>query len=241
MAQGARAWVGELPAAARHHARPQAQHRVRGCALPQHRRVLAPRHGDLHDPRRHLHARLHLLRGGARPAGNARHRRAAPRRRSRREDGAEVRGHHLGGPRRFAGRRRRYFRGDHPRHQAPAARVPRRSADSRLQGRARAARDRPGGEAGCPQSQHRNRAAAVSRRPLRRPVFPHPRAARSQSHPRTCDPHQDRHDDGARRRAGRSHRGLQGSPEGRRVDPDARPVSAALGESRRDDALLSPG
>ena len=109
VAEGARAGVGELPAAARHHARPQAQHRLRGRALPQHRRVLAPRHGDLHDPRRHLHARLHLLRGGARQAGDARHRRAAPRRRSGREDGAEVHGDHLGRSRRSAGRRRRRF------------------------------------------------------------------------------------------------------------------------------------
>ena len=47
--------------------RPQADprrepaHDLRGGALPEHRRVLGPRHGDLPDPRRHLHARLPLL------------------------------------------------------------------------------------------------------------------------------------------------------------------------------------
>ena len=49
--------------------------------MPEHRRVLEPRHGDVHDPRRRLHARLLVLRRGARPAGGGRHRRAGARRR----------------------------------------------------------------------------------------------------------------------------------------------------------------
>ena len=36
--------------------------------MPEHRRVLESRHGDVHDSRRRLHARLRLLRGRARPA-----------------------------------------------------------------------------------------------------------------------------------------------------------------------------
>ena len=44
----------------------RAPHGLRGSQLPQHRRVLEPRHGDLHDPRRHLHAVLRLLQRHAR-------------------------------------------------------------------------------------------------------------------------------------------------------------------------------
>ena len=49
-------------------ARAEAAHRVRGSVLPEHRRVLRQRHGDLHDHGRHLHAPLPVLRRGARPA-----------------------------------------------------------------------------------------------------------------------------------------------------------------------------
>ena len=38
--------------------------------------MLEPRHRDVHDPRRRLHARLLVLRGRARPAGGGRHGRA---------------------------------------------------------------------------------------------------------------------------------------------------------------------
>ena len=46
----------------------QPQHGVRGRALPEHRRVLEPRHRDVHDSRRRVHARLRVLRRRARPA-----------------------------------------------------------------------------------------------------------------------------------------------------------------------------
>ena len=46
---------------------PDAQHRLRGGALPQHRGVLGAAHGHGHDPRRHVHARLRLLRREDRP------------------------------------------------------------------------------------------------------------------------------------------------------------------------------
>ena len=49
---------------ARAAARGVAQHRVRGGALPEPRRVLQPRHGHLHAARRPLHAPLRLLLGG---------------------------------------------------------------------------------------------------------------------------------------------------------------------------------
>ena len=58
------------------------QHRLRGRALSEHRRVLAPRHRHVHDPRRRLHARLRLLRRRARAADGARHRGAGARGRS---------------------------------------------------------------------------------------------------------------------------------------------------------------
>ena len=41
--------------------RPAPAHDLRGGALPEHRRVLGPRHRHVPDPRRHLHARLPLL------------------------------------------------------------------------------------------------------------------------------------------------------------------------------------
>ena len=43
------------------HPRREPAHDLRGGALPEHRRVLGPRHGDVPDPRRHVHARVPLL------------------------------------------------------------------------------------------------------------------------------------------------------------------------------------
>ena len=57
---------------------PRPPHGLRGGPLPEHRRVLEPRHRHLHDPGRRLHARLRLLRGQDGAA-----RRARPTRRSR--------------------------------------------------------------------------------------------------------------------------------------------------------------
>ena len=45
-----------------------AQHGLRGGPLPQHRGVLGPAHRDDHDPRRHLHTGLRVLRGQDRQA-----------------------------------------------------------------------------------------------------------------------------------------------------------------------------
>ena len=68
--------------------RPEPQHRLRGGPLPEHRRVLGPAHGHDHDPRRHLHPRLRLLRREDRPPDLVRRRRAAPRRRGGRRAAA---------------------------------------------------------------------------------------------------------------------------------------------------------
>ena len=102
-------------------------HDLRGGALPEHRRVLGPRHGDVPDPRRHVHPRLPLL---LRPLGQAgapaRPARAAPARAGGGADGARARRRHLGRPRRPPRPRRRPLRGDDPRaarRKLPAASV----------------------------------------------------------------------------------------------------------------------
>jgi lipoic acid synthetase len=58
-------------------ARAQAAHGVRGSLLPEHRRVLRPRHGHLHDHGRQVHAALPVLRRRPRPARPAGRERAA--------------------------------------------------------------------------------------------------------------------------------------------------------------------
>ena len=50
-----------LPRAAPDDRRRGPAHGLPGGGLPEHRRVLAARHGHVHDPRRHLHAPLRLL------------------------------------------------------------------------------------------------------------------------------------------------------------------------------------
>ena len=62
----------------------RAPHRVRERELPEHRRVLDPPRAHDHDPRRHLHAVLPVLRRHDRPPAAAGSRRAAPRRRDAR-------------------------------------------------------------------------------------------------------------------------------------------------------------
>ena len=58
----------------------QPAHRLPGGGLPERRRVLGARHGDLHDPRRHMHAPLRLLQRQDRQADLERPARARPRR-----------------------------------------------------------------------------------------------------------------------------------------------------------------
>ena len=63
--------------------------------MSEHRRVLAARHGDVHDPRRHLHAALRLLQRQDRQADLERSARAGPGGAQRRPDGPAPRGDHL--------------------------------------------------------------------------------------------------------------------------------------------------
>ena len=65
------------------HAGARSPHRVRGGALPQHRRVLVARHRDVHDSRRHVHACVRLLCGGTRPTKRGRPGRTDARRECR--------------------------------------------------------------------------------------------------------------------------------------------------------------
>ena len=130
------------------------------------------------------------------------------------------------------------LRRDDPRHQAAAARVPRRSADPRLQGRGEPLEivldARPD------VLNHNTETVPRLYRAVRSggTLLAHAGTARSLAHHRAGDPDQDRHDDGPRRRAGRSDRGVQGPAQGRRLDPDARPVPAPVRQPRGDDALL---
>ena len=72
-------------------ARERPAHGVRGGRLPQHRRVLGAEARHLHDPGRHLHARLRVLQRQDRDAGTARSARAAPRRGGdRRSSGSRI-------------------------------------------------------------------------------------------------------------------------------------------------------
>ena len=113
----------ELRAAQGHDARARPPHGLRGSALPQRRRVLGAQGRHLHDPGRRLHPELRLLRGRPRHAQGVRPARAGPPGRGGRADGAAARGHHLGGPRRPAQRRRRGLR--RLRHRDPARGCPR--------------------------------------------------------------------------------------------------------------------
>src|SRR5438876_430155 len=62
LAEGPGAWRPELRRLEAAGRRAAAAHRVRERALSEYRGLLEPPHGDLHDPGRHLHARLRLLR-----------------------------------------------------------------------------------------------------------------------------------------------------------------------------------
>ena len=105
-------------------ARAEAAHGVRGSVVPEHRRMLRQGHGDVHDPRRPLHAALPVLRRRARPAAAAGRGRAAPSRRDDRALELDLRRHHERRPRRPARRRRAALRGLHPRGSRSSRRRP---------------------------------------------------------------------------------------------------------------------
>ena len=136
--QGPDAVRRELPRPQGPAPRPEPQHGLRGGPLPEHRGVLGPAHRHDHDPRRHLHPGLRLLRRQDRPADLVRRRRAAPRRRGGRRAGPRARRGHERRPRRPARRRRAHLRRDDPR--SCARRTPghgRRGPDPGLQRRRR--------------------------------------------------------------------------------------------------------
>ena len=163
---------------ARPDARAQAQHRVRGGGLPEHRRVLEAEARDGDDPGRRLHPRLRLLQRRDRQARPARPARArACRRGGRRARPGPCR-RHLGRPRRPGRRRRRAFRARHPRDPRARARHDDRGADARLP--AQGGRDRDGrrGAARRLQPQSRNRAAALSDGAAGRALLPFAAPAR---------------------------------------------------------------
>ena len=88
-----------------HAPRPGPQHGLRGGPLPEHRGVLGPAHRHDHDPGRHVHPGVRVLRGQDRPADLVRRRRAAPRRGGDRPARPRARGRHQRRPRRPARRR----------------------------------------------------------------------------------------------------------------------------------------
>src|SRR5207237_10429071 len=62
VAESARARLAELSSSQGVDALAEPPHGVRGSAVPEHRRMLEPWDGDLHDPRRRLHACVLVLR-----------------------------------------------------------------------------------------------------------------------------------------------------------------------------------
>ena len=186
MAQGPRAGVGELSPAQGADARPGPAHGLRGSELPEHRRVLAPRHRHVHDPRRHLHALVRLLQ---------RHARHARRRRPARAGQVASAIHAMEldyvvitsvdrddlpdcGASHFAATIRET--------RARIAAVPDRGPDSRFQGRRGGAADRARRRTGRPQPQHRDGAAPLSHGAAGRPLRARAAAARSLAHLRAA-------------------------------------------------------
>ena len=116
---------GALRVAAPDRARASPQHRLRGSALPEHRRVLERGHGDAAADGLGVHARLPLLRRGHRQSARLARRRGARERRAHGvADGPRLRRADVGGPRRPPGRRRRAPRGLRARDQGRESRRP---------------------------------------------------------------------------------------------------------------------
>ena len=140
VAQGAGAGRAHVPPAEGDDRGREPAHGLRGGQLPQRRRVLGARHGDLHDPRRRLHAPLRVLQ---RPDGQADLERPAGADAGGepgQADGPAPRGRHLGGPRRPPRLRRERVRRRHPLDPHAGARLQGRGPDARL--------PRPGDAAG---------------------------------------------------------------------------------------------
>ena len=216
-------------------------HDLRGGALPEHLRVLGPRHRDLPDPRRHVHARVPVLLRALGPAVGARRpARAAAAGAGRRADGPQARGRHLRRPRRRGGQGRRPLRGDDPRAQAEAAGGVGRGADAGLpRRRGGGAADGAGRAAGGLQPQHRDRAPPAPAHARRQGVLRRrPLAAAAGEGARRL-PGAD--EVGDHRRAGgderRGRRDDARPPRTRRRRRHDRPVPAAEPEAHGDRPL----
>ena len=153
---------------------PFAEHRLRGGPLPEHRRVLGPAHRHDHDPGRHLHPGLRLLRGQDRPADLVRRRRAAAGGRGARQPRPRARRDHQRRPRRPARWRGRDLRRDDPPGPRSFGRDGRRGPDPGLQRHRRAPAHGDGRPAGHPEPQPRDGRAAPEAGPQAGPLRPQP-------------------------------------------------------------------
>ena len=213
-------------------------HGLRGGRLPQHRRVLGEEARHLHDPGRHLHARLRLLQRQDRPAGPARSRTSPT---MSREATAKLGLAHVvvtsvdrddlddGGAQHFADTIRA-IRARCPRHHH-------RGADARFPAQGRRGRARGRGAARRVQPQSRNRAVALSDGAAGRALFPLAAAAAAGQGNRPDDVHQVRHHGRPRRGAKRGAAGDGRPALGRRRFPHHRPVSAADPQASSGDAF----
>ena len=156
------------------HARPEPQHGLRGGPLPEHRGVLGPADRDDHDPRRHLHPGLRLLRGQDRPADVVRRRRAAAGRRGGQPARPGARRRDERRPRRPAGRRVPDLRRDDPRDAGVEPGHGHRGPHPGLRRLRRPIADRDGRPARHPQPQPRDREAAPEARPQAGPMGSQP-------------------------------------------------------------------
>ena len=185
----------------------RAAHGLRRSELPEHRRVLAPRHRHVHDPRRHLHPLVRLLQRHARHAEAAGRARAGQGRERHPRDGAGA----TSSSRRSiattsptAARRISRSTITETRARIPSCRIEVLIPD--FKGDEAALRTVLDARPGRAQPQHRDRAAPVPHRAAGRPLRSRARSPRSLAHLRAADPDQVRADGRPGRRMGRSRR-----------------------------------
>ena len=204
--------------------RPPAQHGLRGGPLPEHRGVLGPAHRHDHDPRRHLHPGLRVLRRQDRPPDLVRRRRAAPRRRGGGRHASRARRRDQRRPRRPARRRVADLRRDHQLHARASPGHGHRGPHPGLRRLRRSAADGHGRPAGHPQPQPRDRAAAPEAGPQAGPLGPlavRPSPGQGDgARDRLPGPHQVEPDGRPRRDARRAPGGVRGAARERRRHPD---------------------
>ena len=162
-----------LPGPQAHHAHARPAHGMRKRSLPEYGRVLGARHRHFHDPRRHLHQGVRLLRGTVGQAGRSPGRgRAAAGSGSGSPNGIALCGGDLGQPRRPERRRRAHLRANHRRNPPSRPRLQGRSIDPGFSRRLGCLKRGLGHQARRSKSQYRDGAAPVpagaQRRSLRK-------------------------------------------------------------------------